>query len=216
MQIWGYFYTEKFLWCPRVVALPFDAGGGFQPLNAAPLWDLFIVFFNPYKSGVPFLGHRQTVQTLMRRGISSGSTLFVYRNFYKKLNKWKNAPDSPKIESGLVQMIMMEKSIRQMCVYGKLRTLQQDIYMSGNSEGKRDSYITSYRDIQNLDLCHNETYSGIILWTPKQTPTTLDLIFDALLLWQTDRQTLYFLKSRLHDIGEVTYYRYRRQVLQYT
>ena len=29
----------------------------------------------------------------------------------------------------------------------------------------------------------------------------------------TDRQTLYFLKSMLHQIGEVTYYLYRRQIL---
>ena len=28
----------------------------------------------------------------------------------------KNTPNSPKIESGLIQMIMMEKSIRQMWV----------------------------------------------------------------------------------------------------
>ena len=40
------------------------------------------------------------------RGVSSESTLFAYRYFYKK---WKNTPDSPKIESGLVQMIMLKK-----------------------------------------------------------------------------------------------------------
>ena len=53
----------------------------------------------------------------VERGVLSGSTLFAYRNFYKKWNKnVKNIPDSPKIESGLVQMIMMGKYIRQMWV----------------------------------------------------------------------------------------------------
>ena len=50
-------------------------------------------------------------------GISSGSTLFAYRNFYKKWNKNEKILLIPsKIESGLVQMIMMGKSIRQMWV----------------------------------------------------------------------------------------------------
>ena len=71
---------------------------------------------NPYKPGVIFLGHTQTVLLDPDEGVSSGSTLFAYRNFYKNEIKMKNNPGSPKIESGLVQLIMMGKSIRQMWV----------------------------------------------------------------------------------------------------
>ena len=48
--------------------------------------------FNPYKPGVLFLGHRQTVQTLIRRS------------------------DTPKIGNGFVQLIRMDQSTRQMWV----------------------------------------------------------------------------------------------------
>ena len=51
------------------------------------------------------------------RGVWSGSTLFAHRNFYQKYDKnEKSTPDNPKRQNGLVQLIRMGKSIRQMWV----------------------------------------------------------------------------------------------------
>ena len=52
-----------------------------------------------------------------RRGVWSGSTLFANGNFYKKYYKnEKSTPDVPYMKNGLVQLIKMGKSIRQMWV----------------------------------------------------------------------------------------------------
>ena len=55
------------------------------------------LILNPYKPGIPFLGHRQTVQTRIRRrrtgsdaaerGVWSESTPFANGNFYQKYDK---------------------------------------------------------------------------------------------------------------------------------
>ena len=46
-----------------------------------------------------------------------GSSLFAYRNFYSKQNKnEKSTPDTSKIGNGLVLLIRMDKSSRQMWV----------------------------------------------------------------------------------------------------
>ena len=70
--------------------------------------------FNPYEPSISFLGHRQTVQTQVRRGVWSGSSLFANRNVYLKYNK--NEKDTPKIGNGLVQLIRMDGSSRQIWV----------------------------------------------------------------------------------------------------
>ena len=86
-------------------------------------YDLFTALdgsFNPgpYKHSVPFLGHRQTVQAQIRRRVWSGSSLFATRIIYSKKNKNKKAHQTPlKLEMpGLVRLIRMDKSIRQMWV----------------------------------------------------------------------------------------------------
>ena len=60
------------------------------------------------------MGNRQTVG-----GVPSGAIMFAYRNFIEKQN-FKITPAAPKNESGLVQMIMMGESIRQILVKGKV------------------------------------------------------------------------------------------------
>ena len=40
------------------------------------------LYLNPFKPGVPSVGHRQTVQIQIRCGVGSGSPLFAYRMFY--------------------------------------------------------------------------------------------------------------------------------------
>ena len=81
--------------------------------------------FNPYKHSVPFLGHRQTVQTHIRRhrarGVWSGSSLVANRNIYLK-SKMKKYTSTPKFRNGLVHLIRMGKSIRQMWVNNSVRS----------------------------------------------------------------------------------------------
>ena len=63
-------------------------------------------------------------------GVPSGAILFAERIFIEKLNKiLKITPDASKNESGLTQMIMMGKSIRQIWVKGEwaYRSVQFDV-----------------------------------------------------------------------------------------
>ena len=47
-------------------------------------------------------------------GVPSGANLFAYRISSKnKMKIWKITPDAPKIESGIIQIMRMGKSIRQ-------------------------------------------------------------------------------------------------------
>ena len=66
------------------------------------------------------------------RGVPSGAILFAQRNFIEKRDKKiKITSNTPKNESGLTQLIMMEESIRQIWVnmFEKLRKseLQESI-----------------------------------------------------------------------------------------
>ena len=73
-------------------------------------------WFNPYKPGVPFLGHRQTVQTQIRRR-RTGSILFAHRNFYQKYDKnEKRYTRHPLNEKWSRPIDKDGKSIRQMWV----------------------------------------------------------------------------------------------------
>ena len=58
------------------------------------------------------------------RGVPSGAILFAQRNFIEKSEKNENysSPYTPTNESGLIQLIMMGKSIRQIWVNHKLLT----------------------------------------------------------------------------------------------
>ena len=65
---------------------------------------------------VSVFGTRQSVRPRLdcaESSIWSGSSLFAYRIFYLKLTKNLNIPcKNPKLENGLVQVIMIEKSIQ--------------------------------------------------------------------------------------------------------
>ena len=76
--------------------------------------------FNPYKPGVLFLWHRQTVQTQIRRRRTRRLIrvfTVCWQEFLTKIEqKWKSTPDTPKIGNGLVQLRRMDGSTRQMWV----------------------------------------------------------------------------------------------------
>ena len=110
------------------------------------------------------------------RGVSSGSTLFAYRNFYKQWNKnEKNTPDSAKTESGLVQMIMMGKSIRQMWVNIMPGRPQERWGKKGKTwQTRRMIYETELEDGMALKVCrYLRSTSSFIIWIqgyPKLDP----------------------------------------------
>ena len=73
--------------------------------------------FNSFKPGLPFVGHRQTVCDSAERGVPSWAILFA-----KSFNK-KFTPHTSKNVSGLIQLITMEESNRQIWVNMIFKTL---------------------------------------------------------------------------------------------
>ena len=71
---------------------------------------------NPYKTGFLWdIGKQHSPRCdTAECGAPSGSILFAQRNFIDK--KIKITPNTPKNESGLLQLIMMGESIRQIWV----------------------------------------------------------------------------------------------------
>ena len=76
-----------------------------------------ISVFNPFMPSVPILGHRQTIQSQIRhrrtQRLIRVYTVCIQEFLYKIHQKWKSTPNTPKIGNGLVQLIRMEKSTRQ-------------------------------------------------------------------------------------------------------
>ena len=74
-----------------------------------------LVFLNPFKTSILFMGQRQTVQTQIRccrmRHLIRVSTVCL-QNFYQNLNKNKIQPNTPKFGNGLFLLITVCKSIR--------------------------------------------------------------------------------------------------------
>ena len=72
-----------------------------------------------YLLSVQFLGPRQNVQTQIRRH-RKWHLIRVYtvcfQEFLFEKKKWKSTPDTPKFGNGLIQLIRLEKSTRQIWV----------------------------------------------------------------------------------------------------
>ena len=87
----------------------------------------FSPYVNTYKPSVLFVGHRQPVQTQIRRRrtrrLIRVSTVCL-QNISLKENNEKKLPDTPIIGNGLVQWIRVGKSIRLKWVKGLMHHAQ--------------------------------------------------------------------------------------------